>query len=332
MVETSSERRYFAWGGQSVVAEFVETGSSTTPAYAKSCSSFRQTTFPFGTTISAETTGNTNQVFTSYDRSSTTGLDYAVNRTYSKGQGRFTQVDPIAMASASIGNPQSNNLYAYVQNMPTDFVDPSGLDKRLIAYQCFCVNTSVPGWTDPNPSCQTCWMWVEVDSPWPAVAGGISGFFGGGGGSISGGQGPGPGVSKPPPPRKSDTDPCGGSGDVNLGAGPFTGGIVFGAHAVYPYFGISASPRASVAITVNTHSPTSGTFVQGSVGSLFAVSRSQQVESILDLRGIAKAPLDILNPYSSSTLSYGGSTPQAGISLVKNFRVGLPNGKPECQK
>ncbi len=31
------------------------------------------------------------------------------------------------MASASIGNPQSNNLYAYTQNMPTDFVDPSGL-------------------------------------------------------------------------------------------------------------------------------------------------------------------------------------------------------------
>ncbi len=32
MVETSSERRYFAWGGQSVVAEFVETGK--TPGYA----------------------------------------------------------------------------------------------------------------------------------------------------------------------------------------------------------------------------------------------------------------------------------------------------------
>jgi hypothetical protein len=31
------------------------------------------------------------------------------------------------MAAASLGNPQSNNLYAYVQNMPTDFVDPLGL-------------------------------------------------------------------------------------------------------------------------------------------------------------------------------------------------------------
>lgn len=167
MVETSSGRRYFAWGGQNVVAEYVETGSGTTPEYSKSYiyagsrlfmtaikassstetkefhhpdrlgtqlvtegstgSSFRQSTMPFGTTISTETTGNTNQVFTSYDRSATTGLDYAQNRTYSKGQSRFTQVDPIGMNSASAGSPQSNNLYSYVQNMPTDFLDPSGL-------------------------------------------------------------------------------------------------------------------------------------------------------------------------------------------------------------
>ncbi|MGE3465417.1 MAG: RHS repeat-associated core domain-containing protein [Pyrinomonadaceae bacterium] len=96
--------------------------------------SFRQTTFPVGTKIAAETTGNTNQVFTSYDRSSGSGLDYAVNRTYSPGQSRFTQVDPIGMASASLGNPQSNNLYAYVQNMPTDYVDPSGL--LIAVYRC----------------------------------------------------------------------------------------------------------------------------------------------------------------------------------------------------
>ena len=28
MVETSSERRYFAWGGQSIVAEYTETGTT----------------------------------------------------------------------------------------------------------------------------------------------------------------------------------------------------------------------------------------------------------------------------------------------------------------
>lgn len=29
---------------------------------------------------------------------------------------------------------------------------------------------------------------------------------------------------------------------------------------------------------------------------------------------------------------YGGSTPQAGLSIVKNIRINLPNGKPKCQK
>lgn len=84
---------------------------------------------PFGTALDAESSGFSNQVFTSYDRSASTGLDYAINRTYSRGQSRFTQVDPIGMAAANVTDPQSNNLFAYVQNMPTDFVDPSGLNE-----------------------------------------------------------------------------------------------------------------------------------------------------------------------------------------------------------
>ncbi|MFV0389250.1 MAG: RHS repeat-associated core domain-containing protein [Pyrinomonadaceae bacterium] len=97
-----------------------------------------QATLPFGTSLDAETSGTSgtgssgagapsNQRFTSYDRSGATGLDYAVNRTYNSGQSRFTQVDPIGMASASIGNPQSLNLFAYVGNDPVGFIDPEGL-------------------------------------------------------------------------------------------------------------------------------------------------------------------------------------------------------------
>lgn len=187
MVETSSLRTYYAWGGQSIMAEYTET--STTPSYNKSYvyagsrllmtatkassstetnefhhpdrlgtqlvtdsgagTSDRQTTLPFGTALDAESTGFSNQVFTSYDRSPTTGLDYAVNRTYSKGQSRFTQVDPIGMAAASPGDPQSNNLYAYTQNMPTDFVDPSGLNMSwtvcvLVGYITYGFDTNFP--------------------------------------------------------------------------------------------------------------------------------------------------------------------------------------------
>jgi RHS repeat-associated protein len=70
--------------------------------------------------------------FTTYDRSDATGLDYAVNRFYSPQQGRFTQVDPIGMGAAELANPQSLNLYAYVENDPINSSDPLGLDGTIV--------------------------------------------------------------------------------------------------------------------------------------------------------------------------------------------------------
>ena len=65
-----------------------------------------QTNLPYGTAL--ETSGPaTNQRFTSYDRSATTGMDYAVNRFYNAAQGRFTQADPIGMRAASLRDPQT---------------------------------------------------------------------------------------------------------------------------------------------------------------------------------------------------------------------------------
>ena len=81
---------------------------------------------PYGTAIGAGITGN-NRRFTSYDRSTTTKLDYAVNRSYNAGLGRFTQVDPIGMGATSLSDPQSLNLYAYCGNDPINQTDPSGL-------------------------------------------------------------------------------------------------------------------------------------------------------------------------------------------------------------
>jgi len=166
--ETSSGRTYYVWDGSSVIAEYTETTSGTTPNYNKSYvyagsrllmtetkasstietaefyhadrlgtklitngssgTSYQQSTFPFGTPFDGESTGYSKQLFTTYDRSAVTGLDYANNRTYSKGEGRFTQVDPLGMGAAS-GDPASDNLYAYVQNDPISYIDPSGLNK-----------------------------------------------------------------------------------------------------------------------------------------------------------------------------------------------------------
>ncbi|MFN7928342.1 MAG: RHS repeat-associated core domain-containing protein [Blastocatellia bacterium] len=86
---------------------------------------------PFGNIIAGESTNiggsATKKRFTTYDRSDTTTLDYAVNRNYSAAQGRFTQVDPIGINASSLENPQSLNLYAYVGNDPINRTDPDGL-------------------------------------------------------------------------------------------------------------------------------------------------------------------------------------------------------------
>ena len=90
--------------------------------------SYEQNTLPFGTALNAESTAQNNKKrFTNYDRSSATGLDYAVNRTYDSKQGRFTQVDPIGMRAGSLQMPQTLNLYVYCGNDPINRTDPSGL-------------------------------------------------------------------------------------------------------------------------------------------------------------------------------------------------------------
>ncbi|MEP6849073.1 MAG: RHS repeat-associated core domain-containing protein [Acidobacteriota bacterium] len=79
--------------------------------------SYEQAHLPFGTALNAESTLTTNpKRFTSYERSSRTELDYAVNRTYDSKQGRFTQVDPAGMNAVSFASPQTLNLYAFCGN------------------------------------------------------------------------------------------------------------------------------------------------------------------------------------------------------------------------
>jgi RHS repeat-associated protein len=88
-----------------------------------------QATLPFGTELLSEASGftNTRRRFTSYDRSATTGLDYAVNRYYDPLQGRFTQVDPLRMGAVDFQDPQTLNLYAYCGNDPVNRTDSRGL-------------------------------------------------------------------------------------------------------------------------------------------------------------------------------------------------------------
>ena len=63
--------------------------------------------------------------FTSKERDSETGLDFFGARYMSSAQGRFTSPDPSANGVA-LQDPQSWNLYSYVRNRPTRFVDRNG--------------------------------------------------------------------------------------------------------------------------------------------------------------------------------------------------------------
>ncbi|HEV8431029.1 MAG TPA: RHS repeat-associated core domain-containing protein, partial [Pyrinomonadaceae bacterium] len=115
-------------GGEAVTYHHPERIGTRLVSNAQNTSSFEQATLPFGGALDTETTGTpTNRRFTSYDRVSGVGLDYAVNRHYDWQQGRFTQVDPIGMRAASLSDPQSLNMYSYVGNDPVNRVDPSGL-------------------------------------------------------------------------------------------------------------------------------------------------------------------------------------------------------------
>src|SRR5205814_1692598 len=71
-----------------------------------------------------------NYKFTGKERDSETGLDEFGARYYSSFYGRFTIPDwaaaPTAVPYAKFGDPQSLNLYSYVENEPVNRADPDG--------------------------------------------------------------------------------------------------------------------------------------------------------------------------------------------------------------
>src|SRR5262249_41565783 len=73
---------------------------------------------------------NDKLLFTSYERDSESGNDYAMARYYSSRLGRFVSPDPLA---GSILDPQSLNRYTYVLDDPIHLTDPTGLDHWLDA-------------------------------------------------------------------------------------------------------------------------------------------------------------------------------------------------------
>jgi RHS repeat-associated protein len=83
---------------------------------------------PFGSYLLGNGSGvdATEHHFTGKERDAESGNDYFGARYYGSGIGRFLSPDPMGIASGSLTNPQSLNLYAYALNNPLINIDPDG--------------------------------------------------------------------------------------------------------------------------------------------------------------------------------------------------------------
>jgi RHS repeat-associated protein len=154
----------------------------------------QQAHFPFGEDWYASSS-TTKFKFTSYERDTESGNDYALMRTSVNRLGRFSSPDPLA---GSLSDPQSLNRYAYVLNDPVNLADPLGLWCQYGVYTQYNTDGSVAYTVDMGGIC-----YAEIlDDP-----GGISqgtpnpgdppDIGRGGGGNLGRGLLP---VPPPPPP------------------------------------------------------------------------------------------------------------------------------------
>jgi RHS repeat-associated protein len=81
--------------------------------------------YPYGEERTSTADGR--EKFGTYFRDNPT-QDYADQRYYAVGMGRFNSADPLGMNAASPANPGSWNGYSYVGGDPTNFTDETGLD------------------------------------------------------------------------------------------------------------------------------------------------------------------------------------------------------------
>ncbi len=79
---------------------------------------------------------NNHYKFTGKERDGESQLDYFGARYYSNGLGRFMSADwgakPVTVPFAKFGDPQSLNLYAYVENGPINHIDTDGHSYALL--------------------------------------------------------------------------------------------------------------------------------------------------------------------------------------------------------
>ena len=77
--------------------------------------------------------GNDQPDFATYTKENTTGFEYANQRYYSAGMGRFLTADR-SSKNVSLFNPASWNRFTYGNGDPANQFDPTGLDSSICYY------------------------------------------------------------------------------------------------------------------------------------------------------------------------------------------------------
>lgn len=162
--------------------------------------------YPYGEERTSTADGR--EKFGTYTRDNAT-TDYADQRYYAVGTGRFNTPDPTGMLSAQAELSQTWNLYAYVHGDPVNYSDPSGTN------QAASDGSSGNGESGPcGPN------WINDPSlvgPCTGGGGGGGAGGGGGGGGVFCGTGimgfvpvPNPAcyVPLPPPPQQRPKPDC----------------------------------------------------------------------------------------------------------------------------
>jgi RHS repeat-associated protein len=94
-----------------------------------------QPSYAYGTDTGSGQQTSPGDDFATYWKDSSTGFEYAMNRYYSTGYGRFLTADPFG-GSARARNPGSMNRYTYSLSDPVNSVDQSGLCAASYAEIC----------------------------------------------------------------------------------------------------------------------------------------------------------------------------------------------------
>jgi RHS repeat-associated protein len=115
------------WQGLPPKEDFYIGGKRAEPSDRLGSNIQGRTLLPYGEELTSTPHGGTK--FATYQRDFV-GQDYADQRYYSVGWGRFYTADPY-MASGGAAEPGSWNRYAYVGGDPVNYVDPTGEIRSL---------------------------------------------------------------------------------------------------------------------------------------------------------------------------------------------------------